>query len=344
MKSALISFAISAAHRAASAFIRPRIALAAAAIGLGGLTVFSLTGCAAPAPLETASAQRPLLAPAGMVGGLQPIFLQARPSGTVPEAGGATYVRWQHPTLAAGRNGFLYVFDAGRRQIYRYDPMQQSMTRFHETLSEGIRSMAVASDLSLYVADANARQVNHYSWDGRLLRSFSSSLELGQPVAIVLDEPHDRLYVADGLFNRVVVFNSFGLVLSVIRPLESHGIEAMAVGADALYLVDRASRQVVALGMDGKERIVFGAEVLKDPVAIAIDRFNRVYVADQFDDRIKIFEGGKMIAAFGRQGSVPGAFHRITGLSIELNTLYVSDSLNARVQMFSVVPPENRGP
>lgn len=266
-----------------------------------------------------------------------PVF-SVPPSAPLP-----SYLQWIAPTAVSARTSFVYVLDSGRRQIFRYDTMRETMTPFANYPATAVRSMAVAPDLSLYVADSNTRKVLHFAADGRLLRSFSDELNLGLPVAVLLDEPTGRLLVADSLYNQVLVFNSLGLTVTALKPAETRSIEAMAAGPDGLYLVDRLGRQVVVIDRQGDDRYTFGEETLHDPNAIAVDRFNRVFVSDIFDNTIKVYEQGHMIATISGTGGSPPFFNRVTGLWLEHDLLYVADSLNARIRIFKIAPPGVKG-
>ena len=70
-----------------------------------------------------------------------------------------------------------------------------------------------------------------------------------------------------------------------------------------------------------------------------MDRFNRVFVSDSFDNTLKVFEQGQLVASVGGSGVLPTSFNRVTGLWIDQNMLYVVDSLNARIQTFHIAPP-----
>lgn len=253
------------------------------------------------------------------------------------------YLAWLSPTAVAARGNYVYVVDSGRRQIFRYDLAQQSMTPFADYAAGAVTAIALAPDLSLYVADINARQVLHFSVDGRLLQRFGNDLELARPVAVLRDEFSGNLWVADSLYNHVVRFNSLGRVLSVLRSDQARSIEAMAQGPDGLYLLDRLSRQVVVIGHDGTDRYTLGQGTLKMPGAIAVDRFNRVFVGDHFDNTLKVYERGQWVASIGGSGATPAFFNQITSLWIDQNMLYVVDRLNARIQTFQVAPPAAQG-
>ena len=293
---------------------------------------------AAQKALGAVSPHLPLLTPWTTLRGA---FLAAPRPGSAPakKPGLAGYVSWQFPTVVAARANFVYLLDAGRRQIFQYDLALQTLTPFSEHSVGAVSALAVAPDLSLYVADIAAREVLHFSFEGRLLRKFGNEFELVRPVAVVLEEFGGKLYIADSLYKHVVVFNSLGRVLSVLRSNEARSIEAMAQGPDGLYLLDRLGRQIVVIGRDGGDRYTLGQGTLKMPGAVAVDRFNRVFVSDSFDNTLKVFEQGQLVASVGGSGVLPTSFNRVTGLWIDQNMLYVVDSLNARIQTFHIAPP-----
>lgn len=292
----------------------------------------------------SALADTPLLTPRQAIAGarIEAAIDMMAPIQRRPEFAG--YLAWMSPTAIAARSSYLFVFDSGRQQIFRYDLVRQIMTAFAPYPAARVTSLAVAPDLSVYAADVGGQKVLHFSRDGKLLQTFGNARELAQPVALAFDEISGQVWVADGLYNQVAVFNSLGLLLNVIKPSETRSIAAMARGPQGLYLVDRIGRQIVVMGRDGLERPGFGADSLKDPAAIAVDRHGRVFVADNFDRSIKVYKEGQLVASFGGSGATPVLFSRIGGMWLEENTLYVADSLNGRVQSFGVAPPDQEGP
>ena len=281
----------------------------------------------------------PLLTPAATLTGAFVEGALAPLSALPRKPGFSGHLTWQWPTAVAARGNYVYVVDGGRRQIFRYDLALQTMTPFSDYEASSVSGIAVARDLSLYVADANARQVLHFAFDGRLLQKFSNDMELTRPVAVLPDERSANVLVADNLRSQIVVFNSLGRVLSALRPMTARSIEAMAQGPDGLYLVDRVNRQIVVVGHDGADRYILGNGTLKMPGAIAVDQFNRVFVSDIFDNTIKVYERQQLLATIGGNSSNRASFNRITGLSIDQNVLYVIDGMNARIQTFHVALP-----
>lgn len=249
-------------------------------------------------------------------------------------AGPIGYLPFLAPSAVAARGNIIYVLDSGRRQIFVYDQSLQTMAPLGRYDAGSASALAPGADLSLYVADVAAQQVLHFSLDGRALPGFKNAIELARPAALALAAPGPTLYVADSLYRQVVVFSSLGRVLGVLRPDPSGSIDAMARGPDGLYLVDRGQRQVLVLDPDGIPRYALGKGSLVSPGALAVDRYNRVFVAEGFDNTVKVYGGAALIASEGA-----GRFSRIAGMWIENNMLYVADSGNARVFVLRIAPP-----
>ena len=72
------------------------------------------------------------------------------------------------------------------------------------------------------------------------------------------------------------------------------------------------------------------------PTAVAFDSQDRLYLADEANHRITIFDKeGKFLDKFGTQGTIPGRLNGPAGLAISRDIVYVSDHLNHRIQAFT---------
>ena len=74
------------------------------------------------------------------------------------------------------------------------------------------------------------------------------------------------------------------------------------------------------------------------PAGIALDSRERVYVSDEWLNRISVFDSeGRFVSAWGSTGSGDAQFDRISGIAIDAgDLLYAVDSLNHRVQKLTV--------
>ena len=158
--------------------------------------------------------------------------------------------------------------------------------------------------------------------------------------------------MADGLYDQIILFNSLGMTLNVIKPQQVLTIAAMVAGPDGIYVVDRLAKQVVVLGWDGRFRYAFGADAMSEPGSIAVSRDNLVFVSDNFEHVIKVYrvqrtgnrrprtegENVLLVTKIGGVGIAPGSFNGIAGLTVVDDLLFVADSLNARVQIMLINP------
>ena len=73
------------------------------------------------------------------------------------------------------------------------------------------------------------------------------------------------------------------------------------------------------------------------PNSIAVDREGRVYVTDEWLQRISVFDpDGQFLGKWGEQGQELGQWDRPAGIAFDAdNNLLVADSLNHRVQKFT---------
>lgn len=76
--------------------------------------------------------------------------------------------------------------------------------------------------------------------------------------------------------------------------------------------------------------------VLIFPYGVAEDSTGAIYVTDQFNNRVQVFDAnGTFVRQWGGVGSANGKFSRPVGIAIDgADTVYVVDAFNRRVQMF----------
>ncbi|MEH6470950.1 MAG: 6-bladed beta-propeller [Halopseudomonas sp.] len=101
-----------------------------------------------------------------------------------------------------------------------------------------------------------------------------------------------------------------------------------------VLIVDAEDRAVIELDANGLFVAKFGQDVLKRPTGIARDALlGRIFVADTHGDDIKVFsDAGELIDVWGSSGDKPGNFNSPVHLWFADRQLFVTDTLNARVQ------------
>lgn len=163
-------------------------------------------------------------------------------------------------------------------------------------------------------------------------------LVMQRPAALIGDDA-GRLYVADVSKQAVFVFdeNAGELLLwqqadAARRFLAPAGV---ALAADRVFVSDAELGAVFVLDRQGEPRGVVGARELKRPTGIARDATTgRLFVADTYAHAIKVFDDrGALVATFGRRGTADGEFNFPSHLALASGELYVTDTLNNRVQV-----------
>lgn len=166
-------------------------------------------------------------------------------------------------------------------------------------------------------------------------------VELQRPAGGMTDAA-GRIYVTDMSRQAVFVFDPAAGELKVWdRAQGVNGFAApvgIAAGAAGEVLVaDAELAMVVRLGPDGAPRGTFGKGVLRRPTGLARDPARGlVYVADTHAHDVKVFDDeGRLVHLIGRRGEAPGEFNFPTHLAFARGELYVTDSMNSRVQVFT---------
>ncbi len=158
-----------------------------------------------------------------------------------------------------------------------------------------VRPYGVAwSEGKLYVCDSGARRCAVFDFAGRTFRTFGDTgpHRLALPINISLGARGEK-YVSDTGLGEVLVFDSAD------QPVRAIGLPEGMKPCDALW------------------------------------RDGELYVADLKSNAILVFdpESGRLRRRFGKGGDAPGEFHQPTNLAFGPDgSLYVSDTLNARVQ------------
>lgn len=166
-----------------------------------------------------------------------------------------------------------------------------------------------------------------------------------EPMGLAVSDDGRRLYVADLAQLAVFVLDFEGKTFARLggeEPLA--GPLGLALDAEErLHVVEQARRGISVFDRSGARVRFITHPSLERPAGIAIDRARgRIYVADAGHTRsaehtVKVFDTeGALVGAIGRgKGEEPGQFLFPTYVAVDgAGRVYVTDTLNARVQVF----------
>jgi len=164
---------------------------------------------------------------------------------------------------------------------------------------------------------------------------------LDRPQAGAVDES-GRILVTDMGNAGVFAFDEKQGTLSVWRKatgtIDLIAPVGIAIGPEGHVFVADAELALIAhFDRDGNTKEPIGKGMLRRPTGLAYEpKTKRLFVADTQAHQIKIFDlEGKLLSTLGEQGEGPGQFNYPTHIAVRHEKLYVSDTLNARVQVMS---------
>ncbi|MEI7835913.1 MAG: 6-bladed beta-propeller [Planctomycetota bacterium] len=176
---------------------------------------------------------------------------------------------------------------------------------------------------------------------GRLLLGDASPALL-RPHGIAVDDGK-RLYVTDQERQGVIVFDLRVAKAKLINRVgETFFVSPVGVAAcgENFAVSDSALNKVFLMTPEGKLLATLDTpEGFKRPTGLAYDRAKGLlHVADTLANEICTFDlaSRRLVRRFGQRGTDPGQFNMPTHLCLDsASRLYVSDSMNFRVQIFS---------
>ncbi|CAB1367719.1 hypothetical protein [Denitratisoma oestradiolicum] len=165
---------------------------------------------------------------------------------------------------------------------------------------------------------------------------------LQRPLAGVVDDS-GRILVTDVSRQAVLVFDpGKGELMAWDKAVGMQSFVSpvgIALGRDGVvYVADAELGLIARLDREGRSLGALGKGMLQRPTGLVYDLVrHRLYVADTYAHHIKIFEeDGSLVGEIGERGDHPLEFNYPTYLALHNDALYVSDTMNARVQVISL--------
>lgn len=178
-------------------------------------------------------------------------------------------------------------------------------------------------------------------WIAGIGRGDKNVRELIRPQSGMVDDA-GRILITDAGREAVVVFDEAAGTLDFWQEAErgrsfSSPVGIAPDGAGGFLVADADIGYVLRLSANGEPSGNIGQGVLERPTGLCRSRESgETFVADSAAHDVKVFDDtGRLLRSLGGRGIDPGRFNGPTHLSCSGDKLYVTDTLNARVQVLS---------
>lgn len=215
--------------------------------------------------------------------------------------------------LALDNGNNLYLLERRYNNIIVFDQNEQKIRSFNLDRIAA-KPLAIAIDKGkgrLFVADGATNKIHVLDLNGNLLFSFggpgTNKGDFNLPIAVTVNSKGE-IIVADTFNARVQVFDSNGLFRRNFgRRGDGTGdfqlIKSLAVDSDDnIYVVDGRAHKLLIFSSSGELLLILGDYYAVStsgklapggfaiPISIDIDSNDRIYVVDQLNARIQIFQ------------------------------------------------------
>jgi len=247
----------------------------------------------------------------------------------------AAYAKLVAPTAVALLGDDLLVADSGTQRIWRADLGFNTLTALPGAVATPTTALALAPDLSAWVLDGVAGQVRRFARDGRLLQTLRLGPDAVAPTALALADAGATLLVADGGLRQWLEFRPVGGFATSVRAQGLlRGVDALAANGAGVWVLDRSSGLVHRVNRAGQVLASLGAGVLKQPVALAVDRQDRVWVLDAQDHSLKLLREDRAVQVFD---AARLRVQQPAALSVSEGFLAVADRLGGQIVVLRVL-------
>lgn len=253
-----------------------------------------------------------------------------------------------HDVVLSENSRLLYVADLGHHTVKVLDAATlKTIGEFGAGILAAPHDVALNEYGHLVVADSGNDRVITFDLDEEppdAVQSYTRGMSSPEGVIQMTD---GRYVVANTRSGTVSVFDLtedpvfFSTPQSDTTPYRRpHDVDFD--GEDRIAIVDSGNDRVVVLAADlTLKRILKGPGFdFKDPKYIAFGDDGALYVADEFNHQIKIFDTNYELIdtiGTGEQGSRPGQLNKPEGVEVKGDRVWVADTHNHRILLFEKV-------
>lgn len=196
--------------------------------------------------------------------------------------------------VAADGHGKVYVSESVKNTVKVLDFVKRTIDDYNSTGFKLPFGLDIDRKGNLYVVERGGGFVSVFNPERAPLLTFGAG-ELGEPIRIAIDDERGRIYVSDRKDHQIKVFNLEGKLIQ-------------SIGG--------------AKGVRSSEPGEFNG-----PNDLEIDRAGNLYVCDQLNARIQVFDpAGAFVRTFGVRGDQIHNFEGPMGIALDtFGNLWIAD-------------------
>ncbi len=265
--------------------------------------------------------------------------------------------------------GNVYISDSENDRVAVFDSEGNYLDDFgQDQIDESANLEFNNKTGQIFVGDVNGNEIDVFEPDGTYVRSFGeftvgTDRPFEGPAGVSFSPDFEKFYVANYAGDNIYVFDpETGEQTDVIGESgtgsgQLSGPSALAISETTgnLYVSEQLNSRIQVITPEGQSLSIFGEPrprpvdpsipvpddlepgQLSDPVDIALDELNNVYVADTLNNRIQVFDPeGNFLTLVDEIPAEPSTYFWPIGAQYEDGKLYTSDFFHNRVVVHDV--------